>query len=317
MTERAGLSLVVGGTGFIGAHLVRALGSRGTAVRVMARGYSRLPQFDSAVDIRVGDIGNQGQLANAIDGVSTVYHLASSTVPASSAADPAFDIETNVVATLPLLEACAARRVRIVFTSSGGTVYGVPETLPIPETHSTWPVSTHGVGKLTVEKILFAFGCTRDLDYRIVRLSNVYGEGQSSRAGMGAVATFLERTLAGRPIDVWGDGSQRRDFLYVRDAVDALVRIGDIETPRWRLVNVGSGKATSIAELCELVFSVTGRRTDVRLLPARPFDVLANALDILRAKEMLGFDPVTSLEEGISRAWTWLAASAKGSQRSS
>jgi UDP-glucose 4-epimerase len=249
--------------------------------------------------------------------VSTVYHLASSTVPSSSAADPAFDIETNVVATLPLLEACAARRIRIVFTSSGGTVYGVPETLPIPETHATWPVSTHGVGKLTVEKILFAFGCTRDLDYRILRLSNVYGEGQSPRPGMGAVATFLERILALRPIDIWGDGSQRRDFLYVEDAVRALVKIADIETPRWRLVNIGSGQATSIAELCELAFGVTGRRTEVRLLPARSFDVPANALDIRRAREMLGFDPATSLEQGIRRTWTWLLATGTGSERDS
>ena len=226
----------------------------------MARGHSRLPRFEPGVELVVGDVGNQGQLGPALEGVTTIYHLASSTVPASSAADPAFDIETNVVAALPLLEACSARVASA--SCSPPRRYGLrhPETLPIPETHATWPISTHGVGKLAVEKLLFAFGCNRDLDYRILRLSNVYGEGQSPRAGMGAVADFLEKTLAGRTIELWGDGTQRRDFLYVGDAVDALVRMGDLDTPRWRLVNVGSGVETAIKELCEVIFRVTGRR---------------------------------------------------------
>jgi len=312
MTEPPGRSLVVGGTGFIGGHLVRALRARGTPVRVMARGQSRVPRFDPAVEVVVGDIGNQGSLASAIDGVTSVYHLASSTVPASSAADPAFDFATNVVAALPLIEACAARRIRLVFTSSGGTVYGTPETLPIPETHETWPISTHGVGKLALEKLLFAFGRNRGLDYRILRLSNVYGEGQSPRSGMGAVATFLENALAGRAIDLWGDGSQRRDFLYVGDAVSALVRMAELEAPDFRLVNLGSGEATSIADLVELVFAVIGRRTQVRRLPARSFDVPVNVLDISRARQMLGFDPTTTLEDGIRRTWSWVTAFAAG-----
>lgn len=310
MTVRAGCVLVVGGTGFIGRHLVRALSARGATVRIMARGHSRISRLDAAVDVIVGDVGNKGQLVHALEGVTTVFHLASSTVPASSAADPAFDIETNVVAALPLLTACAERRIRLVFTSSGGTVYGRPETLPIPETHATWPISTHGVGKLAVEKLLHAFGCTRDLDYRILRLSNVYGEGQNPRTGMGAVAAFLEKTLAGRPIEVWGDGSQRRDFLYVDDAVEALVRIADLDAPRFRLLNIGSGSGTAIAELCELVFRVTGRRTELLHLPARRFDVPANVLDIERARELLAFEPCTSLEKGVRKTWAWLVASA-------
>jgi UDP-glucose 4-epimerase len=310
VTAGRGLSLVVGGTGFIGGHLVRALVARGTRVRVMARGSSRLPSMDPSVEVVVGDVGNQGQLAHAIEGVTTAYHLASSTVPSSSAADPAFDIETNVVAALPLLGACAEKRIRLVFTSSGGTVYGRPETLPIPETHSTWPISTHGVGKLTVEKLLHAFGCTRDLDYRILRLSNVYGEGQSPRMGMGAVAAFLERTLAGRPIEVWGDGSQRRDFLYVADAIKAIVRAADLEAPRHRVLNIGSGKGTAIAELCELIFKVCGRRTEIINKPARRFDVPVNVLDIQRASDVLAFEPSTSLEEGVRRAREWLIGSA-------
>ncbi len=306
------VSLVIGGTGFIGEHLVRALVARDVPSRVMARGHSRVPRFGPAVDVIVGDVGNKGQLAHAIDGVSTVYHLASSTVPASSAADPGFDMETNVVAALPLLELCAARRIRLVFMSSGGTVYGVPETLPIPETHSTWPISTHGVGKVAVEKLLFAFGHTLGLDYRILRLSNVYGEGQDPRTGMGAVPAFLEKVLARRPIELWGDGSQRRDFVYVGDVVDAILGMGSLDSPRWRLLNVGSGTATSILELCELIFDVTGQRTEVTVLPGRAFDVPVNVLDIQRAREALGFSPSVTLEEGIRRTWMWLTASAIG-----
>jgi UDP-glucose 4-epimerase len=306
VSARPSRALVVGGTGFIGRHLVRALQGRGTEVRVMARGHSRIAPFEEGVEVVAADVANQGQLARAIEGVSTVYHLASSTVPSSSAADPAFDFRTNVVAVLPLLETCATRGIRLVFTSSGGTVYGTPRTLPIPETHETWPISTHGVGKLAVEKLLFAFGSNQALDYRILRLSNVYGEGQSARAGMGAVAAFLENTRAGRPIELWGGGTQRRDFLYVRDAVDALVSMAMLEAPRFRIVNVGSGEATGIAELCELVFQVVGRRTDVRSLPARSFDVPVNVLSISRARELLGFEPTTSLVEGIRRTWAWI-----------
>jgi UDP-glucose 4-epimerase len=254
-------------------------------------------------------VGNHGSLAAALDGVTSVYHLASSTVPASSAADPAFDFTTNVVAALPLIESCATRRIRLVFSSSGGTVYGTPATLPIPETHETWPISTHGVAKLALEKLMFAFGENRGLDYRILRLSNVYGEGQSPRSGMGAVATFLENTLAGRKIELWGDGSQRRDFLYVHDAVNALVLMGELEAPQFRLVNLGSGEATAIADLVELVFAVIGRRSEVRRLPARSFDVPVNVLDITRARQMLAFEPKVTLEEGIRRTCAWMLPS--------
>ena len=198
-------ALVLGGKGFIGSHLSRALGAEAQV-------------FDKPQDFL-----DAAQLEPALANVEIVYHLISSTVPKSSNDDPVADLESNVVGTLRLLELCRRRQVRkVVFVSSGGTVYGVPRATPIAEDHPTEPICAYGIHKLAIEKYLHLNWVLHGLDYHVLRVANAYGEGQRTDTAQGAVAAFLERALHGKPVQIWGDGSVVRDYVYVGDIVEAL-----------------------------------------------------------------------------------------------
>ncbi|HXF65258.1 MAG TPA: NAD-dependent epimerase/dehydratase family protein [Burkholderiales bacterium] len=301
--------VVLGGAGFIGSHLAPRLLEAGHRVVVFDRPGRTAPRgFPHAgrIEWREGDFLDRRDLARAIEGCEAAFHLVSTTLPATANADPAYDLETNVAGTLRMLEAArAAGLARIVFVSSGGTVYGVPRAIPIPETHPTDPITAYGIGKLAIEKYLGLYGVLHGLDYRILRLANLFGERQRASATQGVVAAFLERALCGRPIEVWGDGSAVRDYLYAGDAAEALVRALEHAGPE-RVINVGSGTGRSVNEIIAAIERVLGRRLERRYLPPRAFDVPANVLDISLARSALGWAPRTSFEEALARAAAWL-----------
>jgi UDP-glucose 4-epimerase len=194
---------------------------------------------------------------------------------------------------------------KVVFASSGGTVYGVPETVPISEDHPTNPISSYGIVKLAVEKYLGLFHHLYGLDYTVLRISNPYGPYQDPKGQQGAISVFLHRIYEGRPISTWGDGAVVRDYLYVSDLMDALVRVTEVES-RERVLNIGSGRGTSLNELVQLMAEVVGEQPAVEYLPARALDVPVSVLDIGRARAELGWSPKTELVEGIARTWEWI-----------
>jgi UDP-glucose 4-epimerase len=235
-----------------------------------------------------------------------VYHFVSTTLPKTSNDDPIYDVRSNLVDTLQLLEACvAAKARRIVFASSGGTVYGVPEAVPISEAHPTNPISSYGIVKLAIEKYLGLFYHLYNLDYTALRISNPYGPYQDPMGQQGAIGVFLHRLHAGRPVSIWGDGGVVRDYLYVSDLTDALVRAAEVES-RERVLNVGSGRGISLNELVGLIGEVVGEQPVVEYLPARALDVPASVLEIGRARAELGWSPKTEPAEGIARTWDWI-----------
>ena len=293
-----------GGAGFIGAHLVRRLAQAGHIVRV----YDRLPRPTAlpCADYIQGDLAEAASLERALRGAEVVFHLVCTTHPKTSNDDPVYDIESNVLSTLRLLEACVAAGVRrIVFNSSGGTVYGVPQTLPIPEDHSTDPICSYGITKLTIEKYLCLYHRLYGLDYVVLRTANAYGEGQYPGRGQGAVAAFMGQVARDQPIEVWGDGSVVRDYVHVDDIARALLMVAE-QTPYDRVLNVGSGEGTSLAELIQLIRGVTGRDVKVRYTPGRAFDVPAAVLDTRRIQEQIGWQPQVKLNDGLHRMWEWL-----------
>ena len=211
-----------------------------------------------------------------------------------------------MIETLFLLEQCITQKVKkIIFISSGGTVYGNPSVLPIPENSPTEPECSYGITKLTIEKYLYLYRFLHGLDYCVLRLANAYGERQRPTATQGVIPVFLERALRNDEIVVWGDGSVIRDYVYVTDIASALLKAltysGDT-----KVFNIGSGEQYSLNEVIQLIEHVTGQPLKVKYTEGRSFDVPINVLDVSRAKSFLNWTPTVSLSEGIARMYAWM-----------
>ena len=261
---------------------------------------------DNSVEWVDGDFVNIEDLTEALNGCDIVYHLVSTTLPKTSNDNPAYDIETNVIGTLHLLEQAKKNRLhKIIFISSGGTVYGIPQEVPIKEIHPTNPICSYGIGKLTIEKYLHLYHFLYGLDYCVLRLSNPYGERQRVSGMQGAVAVFLNKALKNETIDIWGDGSIIRDYIYIEDAMDALVKVISYRGTE-RLFNIGGGQGLSLKDIIASLEVLLGRTVKYRNMPARPFDVPANVLDISKARDELKWEPRTTFSEGLRRTYVWI-----------
>jgi UDP-glucose 4-epimerase len=302
-------SLVLGGAGFIGSHLAEALARDGQRVRIFDRPHvDRLPQLQR-FELFTGDFLNPQALAPALAGAEVVFHLISTTLPKNSNDNPAYDVESNVLGTLRLLELCREHKVRkLVFVSSGGTVYGPPRSVPVREDHPTEPICSYGVHKLMVEKYLQLEHHLHGLDYAVVRPPNLYGPRQRLDTAQGAVAVFLDRALRGEPIEIWGDGSVVRDYIYIADAVDALLKASQFKGEP-RVFNLGSGRGTSLKELVAEIEKLVGKQVKVNYSAARALDVPVNVLDASAAAQHLGWRASTPLAEGLRRTYDWLRES--------
>ncbi|QTC91476.1 NAD-dependent epimerase/dehydratase family protein [Brevundimonas goettingensis] len=294
--------VVAGGNGFIGGHFVARAIARGHEVTVCAR--SPRDRLDAPRPHAV-ITGGLEQLVDEFDryaDADVICHFASSTVPATSNADPARDITDNLVQTVRLLDAMRDSGCkRIVYLSSGGAVYGVPKYSPIDEDHPQNPISSYGIVKSAVERYLALYSASGGLSAAVVRPANPYGPGQNPAGQIGAVPVFLGAAREGRPITLYGDGSTVRDFVYIDDLTDLLTRI--VESDVTGVFNCGGGgEGTSLADLIATVEAVTGRPLAVTRLPARAFDPPLIVLDNARASG-LDWRPTVSLEEGVRRTW--------------
>lgn len=301
--------LILGGGGFLGSHLSEALLAQGFAVRIFDR--PNLLRFKSfqpgeAVEWFEGDFVNGEHVAQAVCGCDAVYHLVSTTLPRSSNANPAYDIETNVVATLHLLDIARKNKIRkIIFISSGGTVYGVPQEVPIKETHPTEPICSYGIGKLAIEKYLNLYHLLHGMEYCVLRLANPFGERQRIAAEQGAVAVFLDRALRNEEIEIWGDGSVVRDYFHVSDAVSAMIAALTYKGASG-VFNIGSGVGQSLNGILDAIEALLGTTVRRAYAPARAFDVPVSVLDIFKAGTLLNWKPKMSFAEGLARTADWL-----------
>jgi UDP-glucose 4-epimerase len=302
-------ALVIGGNGFIGTNLVDALHDAGHKVRVFDLFPSRYREPHPNVEYVVGDMGNHGELHDAVQDVDWVFHLAYATLPQTSNEDPGYDVRSNVINSIQLLEECRHSSVRkIIFISSGGTVYGVPQRTPIPEDHPTEPICSYGITKLTIEKYLALYQKIWGLNYVVCRLSNPYGPLQNPFAKQGAIGVFLGNVLQGKPITIWGDGEVVRDYIYIEDAVAALLRAAEYEAGDGdpRVFNIGGGDGTSLNQLVQAIKQIVDAPVGVTYTPARALDVPANVLDISKAQKYLKWTPQVELAEGLRTTWDWI-----------
>jgi UDP-glucose 4-epimerase len=304
-----GVAVVLGGCGFLGSHLCRDLVRNGHPVRVFDKpreGRRRVEETLGGVELVEGDFASEGDVLGALRGADTVFHLVHTTVPGSSMERPAYDVESNVAASVRWLSRLGETGVRrIIFVSSGGTVYGVPQSELIDERHPTDPICSYGITKLALEKYVAMYATLAGADYRILRPSNVYGEGQRLRNGQGVIGVLAERALRGEPLEVWGTGESLRDYLYVSDFVDAARRLSSYTGPR-RVFNVSSGEGRSVLDIIEVLGRRLGGLPEVEHVPSRDFDVPVNVLDSSLLRGEVGWEPSVGLEEGVERVVRWL-----------
>jgi len=302
-------AMVTGGAGFIGSTLVD---------RLLAEGW----RVDAVDDLSTGSLGN---LANArsqpdrrfsfhrIDVASpgvmdliahrrpdVVFHLAAQADVRVSVARPVFDATVNILGTLNVCEGAVAAGVgKVVFAASGGTLYGTPDELPVREGQPQAPESPYGVAKKAAGDYLYYYRQIRGLEYTALAMANVYGPRQDPHGEAGVVSIFAGKVLTHERPVIFGDGSQTRDFVYVDDVVDAFVR--SVDKGGGLLMNIGTGIETSVQQLFDVMAKLTGYKQHARYDPPRAGEVQRSALDPSRAGIHLGWQPWTSLEEGVAR----------------
>jgi UDP-glucose 4-epimerase len=300
--------LVLGGKGFIGSHLVNAILSTGMPVRVFDRAEAEsliAPALSSQVEMIEGDFEDAASVAAALEGCDICFHLISTTLPKSSNDAPGYDLQSNALSTINLLEQAHKTGLKkIIFLSSGGTVYGTSNYIPINESHPTDPLCSYGITKLTIEKYLELYRSLYGIDYTVLRVSNPYGEGQRLSANQGVVAVFLGRALNNEKITIWGDGSVVRDYIYIGDVICSLMAVMNYSGNE-HIFNIGSGVPLTLLELLATVESVVGKKLMLEYMPTRSLDVPINVLDVTRAKQELNWMPKVSLSDGLLRMKSW------------
>lgn len=304
-------ALVIGGCGFIGSHVVDRLLAEGHGVRSFTRRPEKHRPPLPAVDYQFGSLSDRMAVIEALAEVDIVFHLASTTFPGTAELNPQADVSDNLIGTLNLLDSMLDLGIRrIVYMSSGGTVYGVPDHIPTPEDSALRPRSSYGIVKVAIEQYLDHHRRVSGLSPLIVRGSNPYGPRQGHAGVQGVISTFLRRALSGQTIEIWGDGSVVRDYIYVTDLADLCVRAGveGIET----VLNGGSGQGTSINALIDIISAVTGRTLDVTYRPGRVVDTPKSILDVGKARSLLGWECSTGLKDGIAETWKWMSEQHKG-----
>ncbi len=304
-------AIVTGGAGFIGANLVTRLVDDGVSVLVIddlsSGTLARLSQARASgrLTFHQLDVRNPALRDVVRDAVpDVVFHLAAQIDVRRSVTDPVFDAEVNVAGLVNVLDAARLAEVeRVVFASSGGARFGAVEPVPTPETASPEPESPYGVAKLIADEYLAYYRRAHGLDYLSLGFSNVYGPGQDPLGEAGVVAIFIDAMLAGRTPTIYGDGSQTRDFVFVEDVTDALVRGARIGGGRY--LNIGTGVETSILALYRMLQTATGASGEPVFAAPRPGEQARSCLEAAEAARHLGWEAWTPIEEGLARTVDW------------
>ena len=295
--------LVTGGAGFIGSHVVDAYAAAGHEVAVLDNfSTGREDNVNQAAAVHRVDLRDQAQVDKAVASFRPElvnHHAAQSEVP-KSVADPTYDAQVNIIGGLNLLKACVDHSVRkVIFSSTGGALYGEPDVVPADEDHPVRPLSPYGTSKFAFEQYLATFRRTFGLDFTVLRYANIYGARQDFHAEEGRViAIFASRMLAGKPVTIDGTGEQSRDMLHVGDVATANLAV--VEKGSGGTFHVSTGIAITVNELFRKLAALTGYSLPPNYGLARKGDVYRIALDNERARQRLGWEPRVNLEEGLS-----------------
>lgn len=296
---------VLGGNGFIGSHVVDALRTTGHEVTVFDRAMERYRDPLPGVVYMLGDFSDKMALAEALNGKDVVYHLVSTTFPGTANLDPKADVTGNLIGTLSLIETMTSLGIRrLVYLSSGGTVYGSAPGHPIPEDFPLNPINSYGIVKVSIERYLHMFRLCHGLQPIAIRAANPFGPRQGHTGVQGVISTFMRNLRDGQPIEVWGDGRVVRDYLHVADLASLCVTAANSNF--CGAINAGSGQGRSLLDLIDAISDVSGQPISPDFKPGRKVDVPYSVLDITRAGEVLGWKPMTDFRDGLRETWEWV-----------
>ncbi|WP_066514903.1 NAD-dependent epimerase/dehydratase family protein [Curtobacterium ammoniigenes] len=306
-----GSALVLGGAGFIGSAVVRDLVASRWKVTVLSRTVAPEAEWLDSVRFVHGDASDASAYPTLLDGITHVVFALTGLLPQQSNSAPLADVAHSLTPLLHLLDELRSRpTIRLVFLSSGGTVYGNPRTLPVLEDHPTNPLSSYGILKLTAEKYIGMYTELYGVDARVLRIANAYGPSQRTGRGQGVIGEFARAVANGEPLTIFGDGLSVRDYIYIDDVARAVTSA--MRTGGPQIMNVGTGVGTSLLQLHQLFEDVLGRSLELRALPSRGFDVASIVLDSAALHALTG-QPPTDLRTGLT--WT-LRAQARAAQDS-
>jgi UDP-glucose 4-epimerase len=297
-------AIVTGGAGFIGSHVVDALLARRDEVHVLDDlSAGRRERVAAAAHLHVADIRAPDEVFDAVS-PGAVFHLAAQADVRTSVERPDHDADVNVLGTLRILEAARRHDAKVVFSSTGGAIYGECDG-PAPETAERRPVAPYGTSKLCGEEYLATWNRLYGTNHVTLRLGNVYGSRQEPHGEAGVVAIFMGALRDGGTPRIYGDGRQTRDYVHVADVVRAMLAALEADGG---VFNVGTGVETSVLELYEAIAGVTGIERDPELAPARPGELQRSVLDVTLAARELGWHAERPLDAGLAYTWGWLTA---------
>ena len=296
--------LVIGGNGFIGSHLADILRIN-HKVTVFDRSPNRFVKEFEGVKYIYGEFNDVSLLKRALENVNIVYHLLNTTVPLTANMDPVFDVQSNLVGTLNLLELIGKSEVsRFIFTSSGGTVYGNPQYLPMDENHPCNPIGSYGIVKNTIEHYVKMYSQNKGFSYLIVRPSNPYGPRQNYKGNQGLIAKLIYSGLTQENFTIWGDGSAIRDYIFIQDLVDFLKVSG--LSDKSGTYNIGSGNGKSINEIVEMLSGVMATLPPIEYVEKNGFFVEKVVLNMENSHRDFDWKPKTTMEEGLAVHYSWM-----------
>jgi UDP-glucose 4-epimerase len=304
--------LILGADGFLGSNLAKSFQGDGKykifAFDLFKDGISRnIESFDENLVMVQGNFLNREDIKKSLNGIDYVFHFVSMTNPGSSMDDPLIEIDTNLRATLILLEECVRAGVkRIVFPSSGGGIYGNQNKKLFSETDPTNPISPYAISKLAIEKFLDYFRIRYGLEYLILRYSNPYGPGQNVVGSQGVIPIFLNLAKQGKEITIFGDGKNIRDYIFIDDAIENTKKIAFKRKLKYRIYNIGKGKGSTINGVVLAIQKVTGKKIKIKKMTERKIDVRRIILDLTRVKKEIRYSSSVSFEKGIEKTWRWV-----------
>ena len=311
MTRRA---LITGGAGFIGSHVADLFITKGYEVEIIDD-LSTGKSANAPIAAKLHQVSvTSGDAAGIVsDGEwDVLVHLAAQIDVRRSVADPVFDASTNILGTLNLLEAVrtSGRQTRVAFTSTGGAIYGDFNTPPNVENVAKDPESPYAISKLAAEYYLAYYGRIHGIDHAALRFGNVYGPRQDPHGEAGVVAIFCNRILDGKPLTIFGDGLQTRDYVYVGDVARAVylgatAKLPAAERVDARSFNVGTGVGTSVVDLAQMLQKAVGSNAEIVFAPKRPGEQQESFLDVAKAHRVLGWQPLVTLQEGLAETFAW------------
>lgn len=302
--------MILGAGGFIGTNLaIRLAENRSSQLTLVDKKDSYFQHISEAgleADLKISDFGQGCDYEILTKGQEVIYYLVSTTSPGNSNQNIPKELSENVVAAAEFLKACIVNKVKkVIFLSSGGTVYGLEGKCPISEETVAYPINSYGVQKLMIEKLFYLYHYLYGLEYKIIRLANPYGPYQRPNNSLGVVTNFVYQALKGEPLTIYGDGKVIRDFIYIDDVITAILNISEYQG-KHSMFNLGSGMGSSIRQVVEAIEKTMDLMVDVTYLTGRTVDVPVNILDISRYESVFGEWKPISLEEGIRRTADFL-----------